>query len=1129
MKSKKGFQGSKVESTAVRPEGTLTAPDTGDGPFGQTSLLEIAEEKRFDQVWRETQARYQALIQASPGIIFETDAQGNNTYVSEQWTAYTGMTPEETAGKGWRRALSAEEVEAEEARWQGILRSGIFSEYRTRLRSKDGSFQWFMVRALPTRNGEGGVVRWTGTLTNIEDLLKAQKQIEDQRAALEAVRDEAVNKKQLLEAVMESLPIGVAITDRLGGTIQANSAFEQIWGGPRPEARSVEESGAYQARWSDTGKALTPGEWASAQAVEKGRVVIGQVLEIERFDGPRLQVINSAAPVKNSRGEIIGSAVAIQDISSLRQAQEALRLKEADLSLVMDAVPALIASVDTGFRYRRVNRNYAQWFGFTAEEIQGRTMSDVLGEAQWGKIKTYVERALAGETITYERQLPFQGGESRWVRASYTPDVNQAGLIQGFVVHVMDIEERKKAEEAVRGSEENYRRILETANEGVVIGTLDGKMTFINQKWSDMLGYSKEEILGRVGLDFMDEDQKTLVLETRQHLKTGKEVTREFKFRRKDGSALWTLCNSSLFQDAGGNPVGFLAMHADITARRQAEQSLKESETRFRLLSETAGALLASPAPRRAVEVLCTRVMAHLDCQFFFNFLVDEPRGRLHLNAFAGIPEEEARKIEWLDYGVAVCGCAARDRQRIIAEDLFHQPDPRTDLVRGFGAQAYACHPIMAGDRLLGTLSFGTKTRSSFSPQDLELMKTVTDQVAAAMEKIRLLEMIQSNRDELELRVRERTSELKKANKYLAEQSRILDSFFKDTITPLVLLDRDFNFIRVNEAYARSCRRTAADFPGKNHFEFYPDDENEAIFRRVVETKVPFQALARPFSFPDHPEWGVTYWDWTLTPLLDDRGETALLVFSLEEVTDRQVAEEGLRSSERELRFLADQLLHTQENERKRIARDMHDSLGASLSAFKYKLEELIHNLPEKDLRQIEETLRSLVPILQETIGETRRMQNDLRPPLLDDLGILPTLSWFSREFQKIYAGIAIEQRVEIREGDVPERLKVVIFRITQEALTNIGKHALATQVRIILGREQDRLKLVIRDNGMGFNYKRLPESAEQGSGMGLSSMRERAELSGGFYSVKSRPGEGTVIEVSWPLNKEMGVKNRAD
>jgi PAS domain S-box-containing protein len=122
----------------------------------------------------------------------------------------------------------------------------------------------------------------------------------------------------------------------------------------------------------------------------------------------------------------------------------------------------------------------------------------------------------------------------------------------------------------------------------------------------------------------------------------------------------------------------------------------------------------------------------------------------------------------------------------------------------------------------------------------------------------------------------------------LQEQSRILEAFYTHTMTPLVFLDRDFNFIRVNKAYARSCGRDVTDFPGHNHFEFFPHEENEAIFRDVVRTKIPYHADARPFSFPDHPEWGVTYWAWSIVPLCDSDGEVEFLVFSLEDVTQRQ-------------------------------------------------------------------------------------------------------------------------------------------------------------------------------------------------------------------------------------------------
>ena len=205
--------------------------------------------------------------------------------------------------------------------------------------------------------------------------------------------------------------------------------------------------------------------------------------------------------------------------------------------------------------------------------------------------------------------------------------------------------------------------------------------------------------------------------------------------------------------------------------RNEAEQTLRKNEERLRLLSETAGRLLLAENPQEIVNELCRDVMAHLDCQAFFNFLVDEAVGRLHLNACAGIPEEEARKIEWLDYGVAVCGCVAQEAKPIVAEDIRNTPDPRTDLVKSYGIQAYACHPLMVQDRLIGTLSFGTKTRPNFKAEELALMRTVTDQVATAMDRMRLIKELQRSRDRLEIRVQERTAELARTNEALRRLS----------------------------------------------------------------------------------------------------------------------------------------------------------------------------------------------------------------------------------------------------------------------------------------------------------------------------------------------------------------------
>ncbi|QWV92927.1 response regulator [Geomonas oryzisoli] len=173
----------------------------------------------------------------------------------------------------------------------------------------------------------------------------------------------------------------------------------------------------------------------------------------------------------------------------------------------------------------------------------------------------------------------------------------------------------------------------------------------------------------------------------------------------------------------------------ELVEKEEREAALKRSNERLDLLADTASQLLQSKDPRLLATVLCRKVMEFLDCDVFFNYLMDEENGGLKLNACAGISEEQAAAIERLNLGVAVCGCAARDACRIVAENIPGSVDARTDLVKSLGVKAYACHPLLSQGRVLGTLSFGTSSRISFSEDDLSLMKAVADQVSIAMER----------------------------------------------------------------------------------------------------------------------------------------------------------------------------------------------------------------------------------------------------------------------------------------------------------------------------------------------------------------------------------------------------------
>jgi PAS domain S-box-containing protein len=194
--------------------------------------------------------------------------------------------------------------------------------------------------------------------------------------------------------------------------------------------------------------------------------------------------------------------------------------------------------------------------------------------------------------------------------------------------------------------------------------------------------------------------------------------------------------------------------------RRRLLGEMQSSNQRLDLLAETASSLLRSDSPQHIVDSLCHKVLAVLDCQTFFNYLVDYDKKRLRLNAYGGIPEEDAAKMEWLDYGVGLCGCAARDGRRLVVENLQETDDQYSALVRPFGITAYACHALVSKGQVLGTLSFCARNRNTFSEDELSLMQAVADQVAIALYRKQIEEKLKETNADLEKRVAERTGEL---------------------------------------------------------------------------------------------------------------------------------------------------------------------------------------------------------------------------------------------------------------------------------------------------------------------------------------------------------------------------------
>jgi len=245
-----------------------------------------------------------------------------------------------------------------------------------------------------------------------------------------------------------------------------------------------------------------------------------------------------------------------------------------------------------------------------------------------------------------------------------------------------------------------------------------------------------------------------------------------------------------------------------------------------------------------------------------------------------------------------------------------------------------------------------------------------------------------------------------------------------------------------------------------------------------------------------------------------------------QEIQERERAQAALQESEKQLRYLSSQLMTAQENERKSVAQELHDSIGQTLAAIKFGAEKALEQLNQRSSKPARTSLEAVVSMIQNGIEEVRRIQMDLRPSTLDDLGIIATISWFCREFQTIYAQIRIEKEIDIQEDEVPDPLKTIMYRILQEALHNVAKHSQADHVRLSLRKTNSNLELAIEDNGLGFDLEHVLSVESSKRGLGLASMRERTELSGGSFAVESSRGAGTTIRAVWKRGRELRIKS---
>jgi PAS domain S-box-containing protein len=323
-----------------------------------------------------------------------------------------------------------------------------------------------------------------------------------------------------------------------------------------------------------------------------------------------------------------------------------------------------------------------------------------------------------------------------------------------------------------------------------------------------------------------------------------------------------------------------------------------------------------------------------------------------------------------------------------------------------------------------------------------------------------------------------------------------------------IFIYRDGQIVFANQRLRRMLGEIGVSPEGPDLLETVPAEDQARLHALVNPAAVP-AGDAPEIEFRVRPRDGRVRWLSGRTRRIRYKGAGSVLGMVLD-ITARKELEE-------EVRHLSAQRLQVQEEERGRVARELHDGVGQSLSGIKFLVEHTIGTAYPGERRGQMESLRKLVPKLQDTVEEVRRMSMALRPSTLDDLGLLATIRWFLRELRVSCPHIAVEQRLEVVEPEIPEALKIVIYRTLQEALNNAAKHCGECNVEVVLEHRAGGLQLAVADDGDGFDPGSVRRRDPASRGFGLASMRERVELSGGVFQVTAAPGAGTRVRAEWP------------
>ena len=533
------------------------------GSFGM--FTDINSRKQMENALQESEEKYRLFVETAIEGILSVDSERRLSYVNQQLANMLGYTVEEMLGRKYESFLPEDQLN-EDKQQSKIRAQGKSAVYERCFLRKDGQRFWMLVSAKAITDAEGKIAGSFGMFTDIND-----------RKRMEATLQESEEKYR---RIVETANEGILQVDRERKLIFVNQQLANMLG------YSIDEmlGRKYESFLSED---QLMDDKAQAKIREQGKNSVYERCFLKK-DGQRYWMLVSAKAVTDAEGKFAGSFGMFTDINARKQMEASLQESEERYRRIVETAIEGILQVDSDRRLVYVNQQLASMLGYTVDEMLGRKYESFIPEDQLSDDTVQAKIRAQGKNAVYERCFLRKDGQRHWMLVSAKAIIDSDGKFAGSFGMFTDINKRKDMEAALQESEEKYRRIVETANEGVLSFGSDTRLNFVNRQMANMLGYTIEEMLGQKFETFLAEDQLSEHYVQMKNRALGKDAIYERCFKRKDRQRYWMLVSAKALLDESGNYAGSFAMFTDINERKRAEAALYESELQYRLLFETA-------------------------------------------------------------------------------------------------------------------------------------------------------------------------------------------------------------------------------------------------------------------------------------------------------------------------------------------------------------------------------------------------------------------------------------------------------------------------------------------------------------------------------------------------------------